>query len=237
MSYFYHTFFFDPLFNTLISLFNIFPWADAGVIIVFLTVLVRLVTYPLSKKAVMTQMKMAEIAPELAKIKEEHKGKSEEQARATLALYKERGVNPFSGILVMIIQIPVVFTLYQIFVHFPEINTNLLYSFVPSPGQINTVFLGLFDIAMKSAPLAILAAISTFFQFKISTQGQTPPKGDSFGDNLARSMQTQMKYFFPIIVFFISYTISGAVALYWLTTNVFTIIQETFLRKKKPSAQ
>ena len=63
-------------------------------------------------------------------------------------------------------------------------------------------------------------------------KGQDKPKGNSFGDNLARSMQTQMKYFFPVIVFFISYNISGVIALYWLTTNLFTIAQELFIRRK-----
>jgi len=232
MSFLYHTFFFDPLFNALVLLFKILPWADAGIIVVILTVLVRLVIYPLSKKAVLTQIKMAEIAPDLAKIKEQYKNKTEEQAKQTLALYKEKGVNPFSGILVIILQIPIILSLYQIFLHFPEVNTSLLYSFVVAPEFINTVFLGIFDITAKSIGLALLAAVSTFFQFRISMKGQTAPKGNSFGDNLTRSMQTQMKYFFPVIVFFISYSISGVIALYWLTTNLFSIGQELIVRRR-----
>src|SRR3990167_4478270 len=98
MSFLYHTIFFDPLYNMLVLLFKIIPWADAGLIVIVLTVLVRLLMFPLSRKAVLTQVKMAEIAPDLAKIKEQYKDKAEEQARRTLALYKERGVNPFSGI-------------------------------------------------------------------------------------------------------------------------------------------
>jgi len=237
MSFIYHTLFFDPLYNALVFLFKVVPWADAGVIVILLTVLVRLVMYPLSRKAVLTQVKMAEIGPELAKIKEKYKDKTEEQAKQTLALYKEKGVNPFSGILVIIIQIPIIFALYQIFIHFPEVNSTLLYSFVPIPEHINTTFLGFLDITAKSIPIAFLAALSTFFQFKISTQGQTQPKGDSFGDNLTRSMQTQMKYVFPVIVFFFSYSISGVIALYWLTTNLFSIGQELFVRKNLKTAR
>lgn len=63
-------------------------------------------------------------------------------------------------------------------------------------------------------------------------KNQTPPTGDSFGSNLARSMQTQMKYFFPVIVFFISFSISGVIALYWFTTNLFSIAQEYVIRDK-----
>ncbi|MBI1974523.1 MAG: membrane protein insertase YidC [Candidatus Zambryskibacteria bacterium] len=213
-------------------LFKVIPWADAGLIVVILTILVRLIIFPLSRKAVLTQMKMAEIAPDLAKIKEQYKDKPEEQAKKTLALYREKRVNPFSGILVVIIQIPVILALYSIFLHFSEINPAFLYSFVKVPAHINTTFLGFMDITGKSAVLAILAALSTFVQFKVSTKNQPVPTGQSFGDNLTRSMQSQMKYFFPVIVFFISYSISGAIALYWLTTNLFSIAQELFVRRK-----
>jgi len=237
MSFLYHTFFFDPLYNILILLFSLLPWADAGIIVILLTVLVRLIMFPLSRKAVLTQVKMAEIGPDLAQIKEKYKDQAEEQAKLTLALYRERGVNPFSGILVVIIQIPIIFALYQIFLHFPEVNSALLYSFVTAPDHIDTVFLGLLDITAKSVTIALLAAVSTFFQFRISMKGQTQPKGNSFGDNLTRSMQTQMKYFFPVIVFFISYKISGVIALYWFTTNLFSIAQELFVRKNIKGSQ
>lgn len=232
MSFLYHIFFFDPLYNVLVLLFKILPFLDAGMVVILLTILVRLIIFPLSRKAVLTQVKMSEIGPDLAKIKEKYKDKAEEQARLTLALYKEKGVNPFSGILVIIIQIPIILALYQIFLHFPEVNSSLLYSFVTTPDHISTTFLGFLDITAKSITLALLAAVSTFFQFQLSMKGQTQPKGNSFGDNLTRSMQTQMKYFFPVIVFFISYSISGAIALYWLTTNLFSIGQELFVRRK-----
>ena len=171
------------------------------------------------------------VAPEIAKIKENYKDKAEEQARRTLMLYKEKGVNPFSGILVIIIQIPIILALYGIFLHFPEVNINFVYSFVSVPEHLNTTFLTLVDLTKKSIPLALFAAISTYFQFLVSTKNQAQPQGNSFGDNLTRSMQTQMKYFFPVIVFFISYSISGVIALYWLTTNIFSIAQEIFVRK------
>ncbi|MDZ4205966.1 MAG: YidC/Oxa1 family membrane protein insertase, partial [Patescibacteria group bacterium] len=191
MSFLYHTFFFDPLYNALVLLFKVLPWADAGIIVILLTILVRLIMFPLSRKAVLTQVRMTEIAPDLAKIKEKYKDRAEEQAKLTLALYREKGVNPFSGILVIIIQIPIIIALYQIFLHFPEVNSTLLYSFVAMPDHINTTFLGVLDITAKSVTIALLAAISTFFQFQISMKGQAPSKGNSFGDNLTRSMQTQ----------------------------------------------
>lgn len=208
------------------------PWADAGIVVIVLTVLVRLILFPLSKKAVITQVRMAEIAPELEQIKERFKDKPEEQARKTLALYREKGVNPFSGILVIIIQIPIIIALYQIFLNFSEVRLELLYSFVSAPEYINSIFLGLLDLTGKSVVVAFLAALSTYFQLHIASKGQIIPKGNSFGDNLTRSMQTQMKYLFPVIVFFISYSISGVIALYWLTTNLFSIAQDLYVRKR-----
>ncbi len=105
------------------------------------------------------------------------------------------------------------------------------------PENINTTFLGLIDITLRSIPLALLAAITTYIQFVVSTRGQVAPKGNSFGDNLTRSMQTQMKYIFPVIVFFISYQISGVIALYWFTTNLFTIVQEIVIRGRLKKVQ
>lgn len=232
MSSLYHTFFFDPLYNSLIFLFQIFPWADAGIVVVLLTIIVRLILFPLSRKAVLTQVRMAEIAPELSTIKEKYKGNSEEQARRTLALYREKGVNPFSGIFVLIIQIPIILALYQIFIKLPAIDSSLLYSFVFAPSIIDMAFLGVIDLGSKSVILALLAGVSTYLQFLVSTKGQKEPQGTSFGDNLTRSMQKQTKYVFPAIMFFISYQISGVVGLYFLTTNLFSIAQELVVRRK-----
>jgi len=232
MSFLYHTFFFNPLYNALVLLFTLLPWADAGIVVILLTFLVRLVLFPLSRKAVVTQMRMSEIAPELEKIKAKHKDNPEAQAAATLALYREKKVNPFSGILMVLIQIPLIFALYRIFLHFSEVHQELLYSFVHAPEHINTIFLGLIDVSGKSAILALCAALSTYFQLKYSVKPQAASKDPSFGENLSRSMQSQMKYFFPVMVFFISYKISAVIALYWLTTNLFTIGQEIAVRRK-----
>ncbi|MEX0932421.1 MAG: YidC/Oxa1 family membrane protein insertase [Parcubacteria group bacterium] len=234
MSAIFHLFFFDPLYNALVILFDILPWADAGVVVIILTVLVRFLMYPLSRKAVHTQVKMQEIAPDLEGIKKKYKDKPEEQARQTLALYREKGVNPFSGILVILIQLPIIIALYRIFLlaGFPDIDTSILYPFVSAPEYISTTFLGFINIVDKSALLAVLAGAAQFLQFRVSTKGQAVPKGDSFGDNLTRSMQTQMKYFLPIIMFFFAYTTSGVIGLYLLTTSLFALVQELVVRRK-----
>jgi YidC/Oxa1 family membrane protein insertase len=240
MSTIYHSFIYQPLYNLLIGLFKVIPFADAGIIVILLTIIVRFILFPLSKKAIVTQVKMQELSPRLKAIQEKHGSDQEAQARETLALYKETGVNPFSGILVLFLQLPIIWALYRIFLlsGLPSVDLNLLYSFINAPLHIDTVFLGLIDITKKSAVLALFAAGSSYFQLKVAAGNQPAPQGKGFSDNLARSMQTQMKYFFPIIVFFISYKISGVIALYWFTTNLFTIAQEIFVRRKLlPSLQ
>ena len=232
MSFVYHTFFFDPLYNALVLLVHYLPWADAGVLVILFTSLVRLALFPLSKKAVVTQIRMNEIAPELEKIKEKYKDRTEEQAKHTLALYREKGVNPFSGVLVILIQLPLIFALYRIFLHFSDVRTDLLYSFVPAPETINTMFLGLIHMTQPSFILALFAAASTFFQLKFSLAQQKAPTGDSFGENLSKNIQSQTKYFLPLMMFFISYKISAVIPLYFITTNLFSIGQEIFMRKR-----
>ncbi|MEN9621616.1 MAG: hypothetical protein RLZZ67_50 [Candidatus Parcubacteria bacterium] len=235
MGYLYTTFIYDPLYNGLILLADSLPFLDAGFLIILFTVLVKLVLFPVSKKAVRTQAMMKLVEPELKAIKEKYKDDKQQQAVATMKLYKEKQVNPFSSIFLLLIQLPIIFALYKIFYSagFSTIHTDILYSFVGVPAHINTIFLGLVDVTQKSVILAVLAAASQYYQIKFSvpiTAKKT--EGGSFQDDLARNMQIQMKYIFPVMIFFISYNIASALALYWITSNLFTIGQELYIRKQ-----
>ncbi len=235
MSSIFHTFFYQPLYNGLIALMGLLPWFDAGVIIVLFTIIVKIALFPLSKKAVITQVEMKKLEPELKKIKEKYKNDSQEQAKRTMALYKEKKVNPFSSIVTTLIQLPIIFALYFVFLKsgLPLINEMLKYSFVPTPINVNVLFLGLINITNKSTVLAVLAGISSYFQMKHSIPSLPTPTGEkSFQNDLSRSMSMQMKYVFPVIIFIVSLNISGAVALYWVTSNLFTLAQEVFVMKK-----
>jgi YidC/Oxa1 family membrane protein insertase len=227
-----------PLYNAFIVLMSVLPWFDAGVIIIIFTILVKLALFPLSRKAVYAQMELKAIEPELKAIRDKYQDNKQEQARLTMALYKDKKINPFSSIVVILIQIPIILALYFVFLRtgFPTLNTDLLYSFAPHNLNINMNFLGLINITQKSVTLAIIAALSSFFQMRYSmpptpkrSQGAEP----SFKDDLARSMNMQMRYIYPFVVGFISYSISGVVAIYWFTSNLFTIAQEISLRRAR----
>ncbi|MBN2094077.1 MAG: membrane protein insertase YidC [Candidatus Zambryskibacteria bacterium] len=209
-------------------------WIDAGLAAVILTILVKVVLYPLSKKAVVTQAKMKEKEGELAAIKEKYKNK-QEQAAKIMEFYKTNKINPFSSILTILIQIPVIFSLYFIFFKsgLPTVDTSLLYSFIKIPESVSMVFLGFIDVSQKSIVLALLAAVTSYWQMHLATpniKGSTSLMSDK--PDFAKMMGKQMKYTMPFIVFFISWKISAIIALYWFVSNLMTIIQESYIRKQ-----
>ena len=232
----YHTIIYEPLYNSLVLLMDIIPWADAGVVVILLTIIVKLILFPLSLKAVRTQIQMKKIEPELKKIQEEYKKNKQEQAIQTMRLYKERGVRPFLSVLLIFIQIPIILALYQVFWRggLPNINQDILYSFVKVPESVNMVFLGVIDIASKSIILALIVGVTAFIQTSImmSRSKPNPTEKGTFKHDLVRSMNIQMKYVFPVIAIFISYSISVAISLYWITSNLFTIGQELYLKRR-----
>ena len=233
MTTLFHLVISEPLYNGLIFLMGLLPFFDAGVIIIIFTIIVKFILLPLSIKASKAQIQMRGVEGDLKNIKEKYKDNKEEQAKKTVEYYKEKGINPFVSIFILIIQLPIIIGLYGVFLKsgLPQIDMNILYSFITPPETINMVFLGLMNIAEKSIILAIIAGITTYFQISLSGGPKAKPGGNSQND-VARIMQAQMKYFFPVLVVFISYRISAALALYWITSNVFAIIQEIYIKKK-----
>jgi YidC/Oxa1 family membrane protein insertase len=230
---------YKPLYNAFIGFIGTFPWVDAGVVVVIFTIIIKLILFPLSQKSVRSQIEMKKIQPDIDNIKLKYKDNKQEQALKTMALYKEKGVNPFSGIFLALIQLPILIALYMVFYKggLTDINTNMLYSFIQVPDQVNTFFLGLFDITEKNTILAVIVAIGQFFQIKF-TMPATPKKAEgekkeaSFQGELARSMSTQMKYVMPIFMFFVARSFDSLVSLYLITASVFAIGQELYMRKK-----
>jgi len=240
-SYIWHTFFFDPIYNTLVLFIDLTPTKDVGIAIIATVFVVKFVLLPLSIKAVKTQKIMKEIEPKLKELKEKNKDDREAQARAMMELYKEAGLNPFASIFVILLQIPLVIALYFAVssgggVALPEINTELLYSFIPNPGTATMNFLGLIDIASKSLPLALAAGVAQYAQVVFTMPALAPKAADaepSFKDDFMRTMQLQLRYVMPVIIFFVAYTISAAIALYFLVSSVVAIGQEYVVRKHR----
>ena len=237
MSYIFNTFFYDPLYNGLILLLSWLPSPEVGVAVILFTIIVKLILFPLSKQAVHTQMKLRQVEPELAKLRDRNKDDKEKQAREMMAFYKDNGINPFSGFFLLLLQIPVILALYFIFFNggLPIVDMERLYTFVAKAfatitEPINMHFLGL-DISRPQFILALLAGISQYAQVYYSVPPYVKVEKPTFKDDMMRSMNIQIRYVLPVFIFIISLNISGAVALYWITSNLFTIAQELYMRK------
>ncbi len=241
MSFIWHTFFFDPVYNTLVFFIDILPSADVGLAIIATVVIVKLVLLPLSIKAVKTQKILREIEPKLREIKEKYKNNREEQAKAMMLVYKEAGMNPFASILLIFIQIPIVIALYLSVssgggIALPEINTSLLYSFIPTPEAPNMLFLNLVDITARSLPLALLAGITQYFQVKLAMP-ELPPRDPAAApdlkDEFMRNMQLQMRYVMPVLITVVAFALSASIALYFFVSNVVGILQELYVKRHR----
>jgi len=232
----FHTVVYTPLYNALIALLDIGPWVDMGVAVIVLTLIVKTAMFPLSLKAARTQRVMKDLESPMKELREKYKDNREEQGRRLLALYRDNNVNPFSSFLVLFIQLPVILGLYFVFLKggLPTIDPTLLYSFVPQPGSdVSMHFLGLIDLTAKNIPLAILAGISQHFQARLALPDLAPKKENAtFQEDFARSLQVQMKYVLPFVIMFVAYVASAAVALYWITSNIFAIGQEIHVKKR-----
>ena len=226
---------YQPFVNALAVLVSIIPGGDVGLAVVLLTLLVKIVLYPLSQRGIESQAQMGALTPEINKIKASGASK-EEQARLTFELYKKHKVNPFSGCLIQIPVIIVIIALYSVFLKGVSFDPAVLYSFVPTPEVVGVFFLGMIDITGKSVLLAVIAGVTQYFQahYMPKPATTTTASTNSFQDSFSKSMHMQMKYVFPFIIAFFAYTISGAVALYLITSNIFAIGQQIYAKKKDP---
>ena len=235
ISTFFHAVFYNPIYNALVALVAVVPGSDVGIAVILVTIVIRLILLPFSLSAARTQREMKILEPKIKELKEKHKGNKEKEALETLALYKEARVNPFASILTVFIQIPVLLALYFVFYYepFPAINAARLYAFTPVPDIASLEFLGLISVAGKSMVLAFLAGITQFYQAHLALSGTMKPSDTkSMQNDFQKIMGMQLKYVFPFIIGAISYTTSGAIALYFITTNIAGALQEIYVRRK-----
>jgi YidC/Oxa1 family membrane protein insertase len=207
---------------------------------IVVTILVRVILFPLSLGAARTQIGMQEINPKLEKLRTELKNDKEALARETMALFREHKINPLSSIFLLLLQIPIIIGLYSVFLKEAQ-NTGLyfdpalLYDFVSpwvsstNPPSFN--FLGLIDLKAKSIVLAVLVAISQYLFMQVAMPQKPKPTGNAFRDDLSQSMHVQMRYVFPFVMGFIAYATGGAVALYFLVSNIFGTAQTAAVKK------
>ncbi|MBI4709329.1 MAG: membrane protein insertase YidC [Candidatus Portnoybacteria bacterium] len=219
-----------PLFNGLIFLYNTIPGHDFGVAIIALTLIIRAAIYPLAQKSLKSQRALTELQPKVKEIQQKYKDDKEKQGRALMELYKANKVNPASGCLPLLIQLPILLALFSVFrTGLDPERLNGLYSFISNPGVINHMFLGFLDLSQKNLYLALLAGAAQFIQSKM----MMPKSNKSSATDFSGAMQKQMLYIFPIITVWIAASLPAGLGLYWLAMTLFGVAQQYFLLRKK----
>jgi YidC/Oxa1 family membrane protein insertase len=150
-----------------------------------------------------------------------------------MAIYKQHGVNPLSGLLFFVIQIPLFFALFRVAQDNFKNAATTAYSFIVPPMILNTTFLGMFPLSESNIVFALLAGISFFFQAQLSIPPPAPidPKAEkSFMTDFSRGMALQSRYVLPVIITLVSFKLSVAVVLYIIASNLFSIAHELYVR-------
>lgn len=226
MADFFNTILVYPLLNLLVFTYQYIP--DIGVAIIIITALVRLALLPSFHKSLKHQKILTDLQPKMDEIKHKYKDDKEQLAKATMELYKAHKVNPLSSCLPIIIQLPILIALYQVFIR--SLNGQELqglYTFVQNPGQISPMFLNFLNLSYPNIPLAALAALLQYWQAKMMA-----PKIVS-QDATAKMMSYQLLYFLPALTFFIGFTLPASLPLYWIVTTLFGLGQQYYIIRKE----
>lgn len=218
----FYTLFTQPLLNALAFFIWLSPKNDLGVAIIFLTVSVRVLLYPLQALSLRSQSVLKRLQPKLDEIKKKFAGLKEKQMEAMTALYREEHINPLAAVgtnlLLLAIQLPILIALFGLFSGDVAAKlTGGLYASAPHAASVTTRFLGIVDLAHPNLIMALIAGVAQFFQMRFSSQrlaGGGPTEG--FG----AAFQKQSQYLFPILTVVIAVRLPSAMALYWL---VFTL--------------
>lgn len=253
MGNFFDTYFVIPLLNVLVvfyKLFEILGWpGKLGLAIIAFTSFIRLVMYPMFKKQMETTKKINDLRPHLDRIQELHKDDKTKLQQEQLRLYQEAGINPAAGCFLALVQIPVFLALYNalnFFVRNGEGTTNLAQinnRIYFDALKIQTIDLNFIGFHLTNTPanggswhyyiIPVVTGLLQYFQASTAlTQPPAPTKNadgtdkqPSTSDEFQKAMQTQMKYFFPVMIGVMSFNFPVALSIYWNVFSIFSIIQ------------
>ena len=261
---FFNSLFVIPIINILVVLYKIFTFLKIpgafGWAIIGLVVLIRLILHPLFKQQIEMAKKMQELKPHLDNLSKKHKNDPKKLQQEQLKLYQQAGINPASGCLFMIIQIPIFIALYNTLSLFllngagekiiKEINQILYFSFLKI-SAINPWFFG-FNLAISPAKsgvwyyliIPVATGLLQYLQVQFSSQTATNAvdynkKGSSKElkkeeemANFQQAMNMQMKFIFPLMIAWFAYSLPVGLSLYWNVFSLFSVFQSQKLKIK-----
>lgn len=235
----WETIIYEPLYNTLVFILNFIPGHYAWVGVIVLTILIRVLLFPVYQKIIKSQKALKEVQPIIKELQEKYKNDKQVLGVKIMEVYKDKKVNPFSMIgYLLFVQIPIFLGLYFVFAKGLVHHEGALYSFVHFPETVNTFFFNI-DLMLKgSFVIAILAGVAQYFHSRntlalqpeapVRKQGEIP----NFQNELQRSLRFQTLYFIPILITVTAYYFPAAIGLYWIVNSLFSIAQEKFVQTK-----
>ncbi len=247
----------QPMANALLLIYQLLGTGPNtfGLAIIIFTILVRLITLPFTYQSMKSSMIMQELqgSKKWKKLQEKYKDDKQKLAEEQMKLYKEKGYNPFSGCLPTLLNLPIILGLYQAIIRtmaatpvqlldlskliYPftssaliPLNSTFLYMNLGQPERLALPFLEGISFLQGGIPLlAIVVAVTTYFQSKLTT----PPAS---ADQQGSGMMQMMSIYMPLIMGYLAFSFSSGLALYLVVSNVLGIIQGFAVRKLRENA-
>ncbi len=239
--------FYNPIYNLVVFLLNYIQ--DFGIVVILITIIVKTILFPIQKAQIKSQLAMKKAQPELNELKKRQKkakNQIEKQALAMemIGIYRKYKIKTSAILLPIFVQLPLLFSLYFIFYSsgFPKIDTSIIYNFVNIPENINMLFLNIINLNNISWVLAILSGLAQFLTFQVTmpeikfNDVFKKTSNEKIKESFGKNMQWNMKFILPFFIVILLITIpkmNNTIALYWITVNIITAIQEFIIRKDK----
>jgi len=237
-----------------------------GLAIILLTIIIRVLMYPLMQKQMTSMTETQRIQPLMQEIQRKYKSDKEKMNQELMKLYKEHNVNPMGGCLPLLIQMPILILFFQVLREFEYYipNTNVIdggflwikntaiVKVLENGAEVAKIVAGLaapdqlFGVLPESVPmiggtpigiLPILVGATMYIQQKLTTPAMPSSSQSSSSSNPAAGTQKMMTTIMPLMIGFISFTLPSGLSLYWVTSTVFGIGQQLLINKKKESSQ
>ncbi|MBX4192170.1 YidC/Oxa1 family membrane protein insertase [Candidatus Parcubacteria bacterium] len=229
------TLFIQPIYNLFVYLLGFLPSGDLGLAIIIVTLLMRIILYPIFTASIRTQMAMQAMQGELDLITDKYKDNPQELAKQRMGLMKKHNVRPFAGFLALIVQFVLIIALYFALFRegFPTIDPNLLYSFVSVPNAVGTNFFGVNLLTPHNIILALIVGVTQYVAIRLTVMRTNTGTPNSPERAAAMRMQNNMMlYFMPVFISVIAYTLPAGVGLYFTVSNLVSIGQEWLIRRQ-----
>jgi len=235
----FNTLIVQPLLNLVLFFYAILPYHDLGVAIIIVTILVRLLVWPLASKQLHSQRAMQKLAPEIAKLRKKAGGDKQKESQMLMELYKEKGISPFASLTPILIQMPLLIAFYYALRHAVQAGdiANMVYQSVANmpaikeitanPAAFKPMLFGIVDLAKPNLVIAVAAAVAQYVQ----TKQIMPKKSGEKGDTAAQVAQMSV-LLFPFMTFLFAMSLPSALGLYWLVASLVSIFQQWLILRK-----